>query len=282
MSSLDTKGDYKPSFTDVQADINYAFNDKFNIDFLGNYSRNSYTLIPQSRETVFGTENDALRLSVDFDGEEKDMFNTGFGAISGNYSPGKDVFLKFITSAFQTNESETYDELGQYSLDHSKQPGTSMGKPAINLGTGAFLNHARDYLNGNVLNFEQEGTIIGKKLVQYWGVQYQREYFDYQLDEWQLNDSAGYTLPHSPDSVGYVNPFAQPNNPLEMENVIKGEDIITANEYTGYYEQKWNLDFDSTSLFLTAGARANYLDIDKQFLLSPRASLSYRPNWEHG
>jgi hypothetical protein len=284
LSSLDTKGDYKPSFTDVQAELNYAFNKKFNLDFLGNYSRNSFDLIPQSRETDFGTINDALRLSVDFDGQEKDMFNTGFGALSGNYSPSKDVFLKFIASAFQTNESETYDILGQYSLDELQNSlGTNQfGKPDLNLGTGAFLNHARDYLNGNVLNFEQKGIVVGKKLVQYWGVQYQREYFNYQLDEWQMNDSAGYTIPHSPDSVGYVNPAAQPNSPLEMENVIKGQSIITANQYTGFYEQKWNLDFDSTSLSLTAGARANYLDLDKQFIVSPRASLSFKPNWEHG
>ncbi|MGD0710565.1 MAG: TonB-dependent receptor, partial [Bacteroidales bacterium] len=174
--------------------------------------------------------------------------------------------------------------LGQYSLDELQNSlGTNQfGKPDINLGTGAFLNHARDYLNGNVLNFEQKGIVVGKSLVQYWGVQYQREYFNYQLNEWQLNDSAGYTLPHSPDSVGYVNPFVQPNNPLEMQNVIKGQSIITSNQYTGFYEQKWNMEYDSAAMWLTAGLRANYLDLDKQLLVSPRAAFSYRPNWEHG
>jgi hypothetical protein len=283
LKSLDTKGDYKPSFTDVQTEWNYFVNEKFNIDFLGNYARNSYKLIPQSRQTDFGTLNDAIRLSIYFDGQELDRFDTYFGAFSGNYSPRKNVNLKFITSAFQTNESETYDVQGEYYLDQLE---TDMGKDqfghvAFNLGTGAFLNHARDYLNANVFNAEHKGTIIGKKLVQYWGVQYQREYFNYQLSEWQMIDSAGYTLPHSSDSVGYVNSNVQPNNPLEMQNVVKAQNIITSNQYSGYYQQKWIFDTDSTAMSLTAGVRSNYLDMNQQLLVSPRATFSYKPNWKN-
>ena len=95
LKSLETKGDYKPSFTDVQACFNYMINEKFDIDFLGNYARNVYKVIPQSRETDFGTLNDALRLTIYFEGQEVDRFNTYFGAFSGNYKPQKNLNLKF-------------------------------------------------------------------------------------------------------------------------------------------------------------------------------------------
>ena len=170
LNSLDTKGDYKPSFTDIQTNLNYEFSDKFNIEFLGNYSRNVYDFIPQTRQTDFGTLNDAMRLTIYFDGQEIDRFDTYFGAFSGNYKPSKNVNMKFIVSAFRTNESETYDTEGEYSLDQleSDMGNSGFGTVAYNMGVGGFLDHARNYLNANVINLEHKGVRIGKKLVQYW------------------------------------------------------------------------------------------------------------------
>ena len=283
LSSLETKGDYKPSFTDVQTNLNYEFNDKFNIDFLGNYSRNVYDFIPQTRQTDFGTLNNAIRLTIFFDGQEIDRFDTYFGAFSGNYKPTKNVSMKFIASAFRTNESETFDTQGEYSLDQleSDMSNSGFGSVAYNMGVGAFLNHARNYLNADVFNVEHKGVKIGKKLIQYWGVAYQREYVNDHLNEWQMRDSTGYSQPYAHDSIGYTNPLVQPYNPLEMQDVIKTTNTITANKYSGYYEQKWILDSDSTAMSITAGIRSNYLDLNNQLLISPRATFSFKPKWKH-
>lgn len=282
LRSLETKGDYKPSFTDVQTDINFMVNEKFNIDFLGNYARNSYKVVPQSRETDFGTLNDALRLMIFFEGQEVDRFDTYFGALSGNYQPKKNINLKFITSAYQTNESETFDVQGDYSLGQLEASlgEETFGSVAFNLGSGAFLNHARNYLNATVYNVEHKGAAISDKLVQYWGVRYQHEFINDQLSEWQMIDSAGYSLPYIWDSIGYVNPVVQPYHDLEMKDVVKTKNILSSNRYSGYYQQKWIFDKDSTAMSLTAGVRFNYWDLNNQLLISPRATLSYKPNWK--
>jgi hypothetical protein len=283
LKSLETKGDYKPSFTDVQTNINYMVNEKLDIDFLGNYARNVYKVIPQTRETDFGTLNDALRLTIYFDGQEVDRFMTYFGAFSANYKPRKDVKLKFITSAFQTSESETFDTQGEYWLDQleTNMGGDEFGNSAFNMGVGTFLNHARNYLNASVFNFEHKGTQIGKKLIQYWGAKYQKEIIDDYISEWKMLDSAGYSLPYYHDSVGYIDPTVQPYLPLEMQDVVKAENSLSSNRYTGYYEQKWIFENDSTTFSFTAGIRGNYWDLNEQFVASPRATFSYKPNWKH-
>lgn len=282
LKSLETKGDYKPSFTDVQTCMNFMVNEKFDIDFLGNYARNVYKVIPQTRETDFGTLNDALRLTIYFDGQEVDRFITYFGAFSANYKPRKDIKLKFITSAFQTSESETFDTQGQYWLDQieTNMGGDDFGNSAFNMGVGTFLNHARNYLDASVLNFEHKGTQIGKKLIQYWGAKYQKETIDDRISEWKMLDSAGYSLPYYSDSVGYTDPSVQPYLPLEMQDVVKAENSFSSNRYSGYYEQKWIFDSDSSTFSFTAGIRGNYWDLNRQFIVSPRATFSYKPNWK--
>jgi len=282
LKSMETKGDYKPSFTDVQACVNFMASEKFNIDFLGNYARNVYKVVPQTRETDFGTLNDALRLMIYFEGQEVDRFDTYFGALSGNYKARKNVNLKFITSAYQTNESETFDVQGDYALGQLEASlgEETFGSVAFNMGSGSFLNHARNYLNATVYNAEHKGSIITDKLVQYWGVRYQHEYINDQLSEWQMVDSAGYSQPYIWDSTGYIDPTVQPYHQLELQDVVKTKNTLSTNRYSGYYQQKWIFDQDSSAISLTAGVRANYWDLNNQLLISPRATVSYKPNWK--
>jgi hypothetical protein len=283
LKSLETKGDYKPSFTDVQTYLNYQVNEKLNFDFLGNYARNVYKVIPETRETDFGTINEALRLTIYFDGQEMDRFDTYFGAFSGNYNPEKNLNLKFITSAYQTNEQETFDIQGQYWLDQleASMGEETFGSVAYNMGVGTFINHARNYLNASVINAEHKGTYILDNLVQYWGVHYQKEFIDDKISEWNMNDSSGYSLPYLADSVGYTDPIVQPYYSLGMQDVVRAHNTISSNRYSGYYQQKWIFENDSTAMSLTAGIRANYWDLNDQLLISPRATFSFKPNWEH-
>ncbi len=250
LKSLDTKGEHKQSFLDGQVYLSYDLTEKFNIDFLGNYAQNSYTLIPQTRQTDFGTFNDAKRLKIYFDGQELDQFVTGFGAISANYQLKKNFKLKLIASYFNSQESETYDIQGQYWLDQLEVDfgSSTFSQPAYNLGVGTFLNHARNNLNASVFNIEQRGDYEFKKSHLLWGIKYQKESFDDKMSEWKMIDSADYSLPHYSDSAGYTNPALQPDYPLLLQNVVKAKNIIETNRYSGFIENSWNLRNDSIKI----------------------------------
>src|SRR5574343_120953 len=106
LGTLDVDGDYQPSFYDFQTYITYDINTDWEVSFLGNLNSNKYTVIPQSRETTFGTFNEVLRLTVDFQGQEVDQYQSGMGAVTAMYHPNNNLNLKFISSRFQTDERE--------------------------------------------------------------------------------------------------------------------------------------------------------------------------------
>ena len=66
VSTLDTKGDYQPSFTDVQALLTYHFRSDLSLSILSSYAQNRYFLVPTDRQTTFGTVKQALQLNVYF------------------------------------------------------------------------------------------------------------------------------------------------------------------------------------------------------------------------
>ncbi|HRY32975.1 MAG TPA: carboxypeptidase-like regulatory domain-containing protein [Bacteroidales bacterium] len=282
LNSLQTKGEYKPSFTDVQAFLNFHINKKLELSFLGNYARNLFRLVPQDRETAFGTLVEAYQFKVYFEGQEKDRFENYLGALSLNYRPRSRTSLKFIASAFRTLETERFDILGQYYLSRLETDWGSdeFGKAIEPIGVGSYLNHARNELDARVFNIEQRGTVERDHRFFQWGVKYQREEVYDKLREWTLLDSAGYALPHQADSVGYVIPGIQPYDSLLLQNVIRSKNEISSNRYTCFIQNTWSWLTDSTRLTLTAGIRCSYWDLNDQFLAAPRVSLSYKPAWE--
>lgn len=283
LKTLQTSGDYKPSFTDVQACLYYDVSKKLEITTLGYYSRNKYMFVPTSRETTYGTFNEAYKLTIYFDGKEEDKFETYLGAISANYKPKSNVSLKIIGSTFKSYESETYDIQGQYWLNllesnfGSDEFGKTIGLP---IGVGTFLNHARNNLDATVYSLEHKGAIQHKNIFFQWGTKIQYEAINDYLDEWKLLDSAGYTLPHNRDSVGYNNPNVQPYQYLYMQDVVKSKNDISSNRYSSFIQNNWNIKYDSSKISIITGIRANYWNLNKELVVSPRITISYKPNWK--
>lgn len=281
LNSLQTKGEYSPKFIDVQTYLTYDLNSKLELSFLGNYANNSYEMKPESRETDFGTIQQALRLKIYFEGQELDAFETYFGAFTTTYKPSKRSRLSFIASAFRSFEKETYDILGEYWLHELKKElgegiGETVGPPR---GVGGFLDHARNYLDATVYNLQHKGRIATNNHFIQWGAKYQREIIDDELSEWNMIDSAGYSLPHPPDSIGYVG--HQPAQSLELQYVLRSANYLESNRYSAFIQDKLTFKVDSgASLFLIAGIRATYWDYNDEFLFSPRATLAYRPAWK--
>ena len=279
LKSMDTKGEYRPSFTDIQALFTYTFSPKFEVSFLGNYAQNIYRLVPQDRETSFGTINEALRLQVYFDGQEVDTYNNGTAALSFNWHPVKDVSLKLTGSYFRSVESESYDILGQYWIGQIE---TDLSKPNFGdvlttKGVGSFLNHSRDHLTADVFNIEHRGSITKLHNQFQWGIKYQREAIDDRMNEWTMIDSAGYSLPNPPQKPGDI-----PQNPdFTLLSSLKTNHQLTSDRYNGFIQNSFFLRTDSVKIWINAGIRGSYWDINKEWLFSPRAILNYKPDWKN-
>lgn len=278
LNSLETKGDYKPIFFDVQALLSYNISKKWEISFLGNLASNKYQLAPQSRETDFGTVQQAQRLTVFFEGQEVDQYFNYLGGLTTTYRPNKNTQLKFIASGYNSQESETYDVLGQYWIGRVETNfgSENYGEVVEAQGVGSYLNHARNSLDVLVINLAHKGTAeIGSQFLQ-WGVKYQHEYIDDEMNEWVLIDSAGYSLPHPPNTPGQV----VPQESFELYELIRTNAKINSNRYSGFIQSSWGIDPDSSEFTITAGIRANYWDYNNQLVVSPRATASLKPNWE--
>lgn len=285
LKGLETDGDYKPSFTDVQGILSYQLTNAWNLSVLGNYSRNKYLFAPTVRQTDFGTITEAYRLTIYYDGQEVDSYENGMGAITATFQPHEDLKLKFIASAYHSVESETYDLQGQYwigLLDNDLGADEADFDEVVQtIGVGTFLDHARNYLTTTVASAQHRGTAVFDTHLLNWGANFQLEYIDDHLSEWDLVDSAGYSLPRPMDSIGYSNPLIQPYNPLSMDESVKGHNTITSHRFTAFVQDSWDIFQQKNShMALTYGVRMHYWDFNGDVLFSPRATLSYKPAWE--
>ncbi len=281
LNSLDTDGDYRPQFGDVQTYMTYDISEKWEIGFLGNYARNRYEFIPETRETNFGTIQQALRLTIFFEGQELTDFETYFGAITNTYKPNEKLTLKLITSGFRSFETETFDILGQYFIDELERDlsSSNFGDVAFNRGVGSYLNHARNYLNASVVNVQHRGKFLKTNGNYEWGLKVQHEEIVDQLNEWDLIDSAGFSIPQ-PRFV----PGQSPNKPVELTlfNSFRASNTLVSNRLMGYFQRRleWQADSNGTKYSLTGGLRFNYWDLNEQMVFSPRATFSIEPDWK--
>lgn len=271
LKSMDTKGEYRPRFYDVQSFITFTLNEKWSIEFLGNVSNNQYLVIPANRETTFGTVNNAVKLSIYFDGQELTQYTTMMGGLSTIYKPNNRTKLKLITSVYNAQEEEKFTVQGQYYIDQLEADfgKDNFGQVAFNRGVGTFLNNGRNRIDANVFNIEHKGTHrFGNYSEILWGARYQHESIVDKLSEWRTIDSAGYVAPYSATEINLI-------------DVVKSKINLETNRVQGYLQYVFTRQLNDSSLItVTGGVRANYWDYNKQTVISPRLTLSYKPNWK--
>ncbi len=279
LGSLETDGDYRPVFADVQTYLTYDISDKWEIGFLGNYARNRYEFIPETRETNFGTIQQALRLTIFFEGQEVTDYETWFGAITNTYKPNNKLELKLIASGYRSFERETFDILGQYFIDELERDlsSSSFGDVAFNRGIGSYLNHARNYLEATVLNLQHRGKLLKANGNYEWGAKIQHEQIIDELSEWDLIDSAGFSIPQPPSRPGQ-----NPQRPIELNlfNRFKASNTLNSSRLMGYFQRtlRWENEAEDKFSF-TAGLRANYWNLNNETVISPRFNIAWEPNW---
>ena len=259
LGSLQTKGEYKPSFLDYQTYLSWQPSKRWQIDFIGNISDNHYNFQPEDRETNFGTLQNVKKFRVYFDGQEKDLFRTYFGSLSitRHLSPRTDVSL--LASAFSTREQERYDIQGQYWLTQTET--------SENLGVGTYMQHSRDYLNANVKSLKlMLQHRMGKHKIE-GGVTYKVEQVKENSAEYEYRDSAGYNVPHT-------------GRDLRMIYALRAKNELNAKRTEAYLQDTWNFqtrDSVPTLFTFNYGVRFAHWSFNGESIVSPRASLTITP-----
>ena len=262
LSSMETKGEYDPTFFDYQTNLNLRLGEKWSMSFLGNIAVNNYKFKPQNRTTTFGTVNDAKQFTVYFDGHEKDRFETFFGAFTLGYKPSKSTDLSLILSGFLTNELVTYDISGEYWLD---QAGTG-GEESVGgeLGVGRYHEHSRNRLRTSVFEMSLKGETRLKRHTLGYGLTLKRESVMERAREWERRDSAGYSLPFDPEALKVVYDLASKQDISSTRFSAFIQDTYRFNSSIGYFN-------------VNGGVRMSYWSFNKEFIVSPRVSVGLVP-----
>lgn len=259
LKTLDTKGDYDPTNIDFQTYMTYAFTPKLDLSFLGNYSENIYDFVPTKRSTSYGTMAEARNFTVWYDGAEKDRFRTLSGAFSLNYRVTDNSHLSLQTSAFQSLEEENYDIGGEYWLSNVME-----GDQQEITGVGSFHQHARNYLRSTVANVALTGTVALEQHTLRASISYQSEKIKDRISEWERRDSAGYSLPRNEEVLSVYSKLTSRND-------------IRSGRISAYLQDTYKFRLEQGLFSLTAGVRGSYWDYSKEFIFSPRASVTFIP-----
>lgn len=265
LGSTDTKGEYDPRYFDYQTSMTYRFSDRFTASVLGNVAINRYLFTPVNRTTNFGTSTDAKQFTVYFDGHEKDRFETYFGALSLDYRVNRATALQLLASGYLTNELVAYDISGEYWLD---QAGTS--DVGGELGVGRYHEHARNRLKASVFALALKGrTALNSQHTLTYGVNFQTEKIMDRSREWELRDSAGYSLPALPAQLRVI------------YNLDSHHDL-TSTRFAAFVQDAWKFSTAAGFVTINAGLRLSHWSFNKETLVSPRASIGFIPERSPG
>ncbi|MEP1095770.1 MAG: carboxypeptidase-like regulatory domain-containing protein [Cyclobacteriaceae bacterium] len=274
LGTLETKGQYLPSYSDAQAFFTFDLSKKSQqvnrtkLNWLLSYGRNRYLTLPESQTTDFGSVSESLRIQTAFEGRELlnyDTYQTGFN-FSHKWS--NQFLSRLIASGVRTTEREFYNVEGAYRIcDVDNNPGSnSFNDCVITRGIGTNFNYGRNKLDATIINLElRNELLLSDWILLEWGAGFSQNQIDDELNEYAYLDSAGFI----------INP-ADPNTNV-LRSVFNELDLTTQT-YTGYL-QSTIFSKDSAHAF-NLGARVNYMDFTGEMLISPRLTYRHKPNWE--
>ena len=289
VNSKDIETNFKPNFTDVQAYLSYQFTEKLNIDFLGNFSLNNYNYTPISRRTNFGTVAEPQALIVFYDGKEDDQYLTLFGALKGTYQINDDFKVDLITSVYNTQEEEHYDILASYGIGEVNADfgSDSFGEVKFTQGIGSQLDHARNDLDALITNIQVKATLRKDQNIFEFGAKYQLEDIKDRIIEWEVIDSAGFSLrpPHLlPRNDEPYTPYIGPIVPYTS---VRATNNVQINRVSGYAQWSKTSYINNHQFWFNVGVRAQNWTVKPEgetsknhTVISPRVQLAIKPDWE--
>jgi hypothetical protein len=288
VNSKQIETNFRPRFTDVQTYLSYEFSEKFELNFLGNFSLNNYNYQPISRRTRFGTVANPLELIVFYTGEEQNNYLTLFGALSADYEVNENFTLTGTTSRYNTQEEEHFDIAAQYNLGEvdANIGSENFGEVEFSQGIGSQLNHVRNDLDALITNVQIRGTIKQEDIQWNFGVKYQKEDIKDRIREWEIIDSLGFVIrpPFSPSNNQPYEPFEGEITPFQS---IRKDNNVAINRVSGFLQFNKRAVWNDHDIWYNVGVRAhnwavtgNGIVSKNQFIVSPRGQFAIKPNWE--
>ncbi len=288
VNSQEIRTNFRPTFADVQTYTTFSPNTKWQHSFLGNISQNRYNYQPLSRQTNFGTIDNPIALVVDYRGQEKDKYETLFGAFKTVYKPNENNTYKFIGSVYHTLEQEYFDILADYGFG---QLDTSIGSPTLGdvqfvTRIGTELNHARNDLDALIVNAEVKGVHDLKKNRFEWGVKFTKEDIRDRIVEWQVIDSAGFSI--NPPKLFPRNdqPYNSYVGPLVPFQNVRATNFVNINRFSGYLQWSRKDKIGENQVWYNLGVRSHSWNVSgenlvskTQIVFSPRAQFAIKPDW---
>ena len=288
VEAKETQTNFRPRFADIQTYLTYKFSDKFHLSFLGNLALNTYNYQPQTRQTNFGTLQDPIALLVFYQGQENDSYRTYFGAFKGSYFATENLNLKLFASSFHTTEQEYFDILAQYRLGevNSNIGEEDLGDVEFSEGIGSQINHARNDLDALITNIEHKGHLKSGEHNFEWSVKYTHEDIRDRIVEWEVIDSAGFSI--NPPNLDRFNdqPYTAYEGPLAPFKNIRATNKTQINRIQAYGQ--WNVRsmLGDHEVYANAGVRYHQWSVQgdgvehsAQSVVSPRIQLAIKPNW---
>jgi len=293
VNAKQTETNFKPVFADAQTYLTYKFTDKFHLSFLGNASFNKYDYEPLTRQTNFGTLDNPLALLVFYQGQERDQYQTLFGAFKGTYFANDDLTLKLITSTYHTTEEEYFDILAQYRLGevNSNIGDENLGEVEFSEGIGSQLNHARNDLDALITNIEHKGNLNVEDNRFEWSLKYTHEDIRDRLVEWEVIDSAGFSI--NPPNIDAFNeqPYEAYQGPLVPFQNVRATNDVSIDRIQAYAQWSKRSKIGEHDVWYNAGVRVHNWTVNSkvpneegvssanQTVFSPRAQFAIKPNW---
>ena len=265
LGTLDTDAEYNPKYTDFQTYITCQLSPELEADFLGNISLNTYNFTPRSRETSYGTAQNPRIFYVNFNGRERDRFQTLFGALTLKYTPTENIQFSMQASAFNSREEESYDITGGYNQNDA-EAGTTTDDITSPLDWASYHEHARNRLNANVAHTGIFGNVILNPMnTLKFGLSSQYEHIIDRISEWESRDSSGYSLPQTGNSVNVI-------SNLFSDNTIESW------RHSAYLQDVFKFRTKQGLFTIIGGVRGSYWDYNEEFIISPRLSVGFFPN----
>lgn len=290
LNNLETEGNVEPVFADAQTYLTYRFSDKFHLNFLGNISLNRYNFQPENRQTNFGTLQEPVALLVFYEGNEEDQYQTYFGAFKANYFVNDNLTLKLIASAYHTIEQEYFDIFAQYRLGevNTNIGDDDLGEVEFSEGIGSQLTHARNDLDAFIVNAEHRGDYkIDDESTVEWSVKYTHEDIRDRLVEYEIIDSAGFSIRPPNFSIPNLQPYEPFEGPLTAFENIRALNRVQIDRMQAFAQYSKRTEWGSNEVFYNIGIRAHNwtvsgenLENNTQTVFSPRAQFAIKPDWD--
>ncbi|MEY4703374.1 MAG: hypothetical protein RIR96_1271 [Bacteroidota bacterium] len=273
LSSQATVGSYLPSASDFQGLLQYKINEKNSIEILGIYSKSRFNFFPESVQKTAAVFSPLyasnLGLDIYFEGAEKDRYATSLTGLTWNNKPREKWNIKWMISHFRDREKESLDIASAYLFGERDLNNTSstFGEIINPLGAGRYQQYARNVLNIDILTAQHRGNIQNGSQQTSWGVQIDKTFITDRVNQFEWQDSAGYTLPYTPGN-------------LTLSKSIISNTSLNILKWSGFVQHQFRWNLAKGYFSLQPGIRFQSNNLNHEWLISPRLLCVYNPEWK--